>query len=342
MIDTGHAKEMRSFRAEEIRVATESDGSRTLIGYAAVFNSPSEDLGGWIEYVDPHAFDRALKGNADVRCLVEHDPARIVGRTKSGTMTLQADSKGLRFLCKLPDTSIGRDLITSVERGDLDACSFGFIAVEQTWEDDPKSGKVTRTLHDVDLLDTSVVCYPAYPATSVSVRSLPESMPMEIRSMIEKRATDKPLTKKVDGEELTLDCFAYRGSETETSEWKLPIHFASVAKTISHIRLAVQLYGDTQMPDKAEAKKAWTRIKGAAAAHDIEISKDDERSIDKDSEQRALTEQCTCTCPQCMSGACGICSADPQCAGAERIKAEEAERSAWRTDMELRLRLVEA
>ncbi len=330
----------RRYLAQEFRV---SDGaaSPTISGYAAVFNVPSEDLG-WIEEIDPHAFDAVLASKPDCRCLWNHNADHVLGRTTSGTLRLTVDKRGLAYEVDAPETTTARDLIISMRRGDVTQSSFGFICARDQWTDN-KDGSVSRRILEVsELLDVSPVTYPAFTQATSGVRSLPESMPMEIRSMLEKRASEKPLTKKVDGEDLTLDCFAYRGSETETADWKLPIHFATVAKTISHIRNAIAMYSDTIMPDKAEAKKAWTRIKGAAAAHDIEISADDARSIDKDSEQRAMTEQCTCTCSQCMSGACGICSADPQCAGAERIQAEEAERSAWKADMELRLRLAEA
>ena len=184
--------ETRAFKATELRVSTDaSTGVRTLEGYAAVFNSPSEDFGGWSERIDPGAFNRTLLEGADVRCLVEHDPALIVGRTKSKTLSLSVDQIGLRFRCQLPDTTVARDLVTSVERGDLDSCSFGFIAQKESWVEDSQANTVIRTLLDVDLLDTSVVCYPAYAATSVNVRCLPASMPTEIRSKVSKRDDDE-------------------------------------------------------------------------------------------------------------------------------------------------------
>lgn len=183
-------QEILTLRASEVRLSAGADGTRRLSGYAAVFNSPSEDFGGWSERIDPSAFQRTLAEGADVRQLVEHDPARIVGRTKNKTLRLSTDEVGLKFECDLPDTSIARDLIISVERGDLDACSFGFITQSDKYDTDKSTGHVTRTLLDVDLLDTSVVCFPAYPATSVGVRSLPHTMPAEMRSRFEARASN--------------------------------------------------------------------------------------------------------------------------------------------------------
>jgi HK97 family phage prohead protease len=320
--------ENRALRISELRVVS-ANGKRTLSGYAAVFNSPSEDLGGWIEYVAPNAFDRSLAENADVRCLVEHDPVRIVGRTKSGTLRITTDSRGLKFECDLPDTSVANDLITSIERGDLDACSFGFVAVKQEWTEDAQTGAVTRTLIDVDLLDTSVVAYPAYPATSVGVRSLPDSMPVEMRSRISRRSTQK--TKSVDGHELTADCFLIVLDPNDINTWHLPWKFPTAAETVDHLRDALARFDQVEDVPDADLKAAKKKLLQLCKEHGIDTS--ESKSI------RALTDQCTCPCPQCLAGSCGICSADPQCLGAER----NSERSAsWHADAMLKLRLAEA
>jgi hypothetical protein len=320
-------KETRAFRVTELRVMQSDSGSRTLVGYAAVFNAPSEDFGGWSEVVDPGAFARTLSEGADVRCLVEHDPARIVGRTKSRTLRVSTDTKGLRFECDLPDTSVARDLIISVERGDLDACSFGFIAQKQEWLEDSNTGEVTRTLLDVDLFDTSVVAYPAYLATTATVRSLPESMPIEMRSRFEQRR--KTETKSVDGENLTADCFLIVGDPNKTDTWHLPWKFSTEEKTKSHLRDALGRIDQVEGVSDETLKAAKVKLLALSKEHDIDVS--ESKSI------RALTDQCTCPCPQCMAGSCGICSADPQCQGAERASARS-----WKADAELRLRIAEA
>ena len=177
--------ERRMFAAQ-IRSDKARDGKAPkMVGYAAVFDSPSEDLGGFTETIAPGAFTRALQEKQDVRALFNHDPNKVLGRTKSGTLRLAQDDNGLNIECDMPDTTYARDLMTSLDRGDIDQMSFGFYVVEEKWYDD--QGKETpmwmgskRVISDVDLFDVSAVTYPAYPATSVEARSkfnFPEGKP---------------------------------------------------------------------------------------------------------------------------------------------------------------------
>ncbi len=142
-------------------------------GYAATFNSPSGDLGGFVETVAPGAFKRALRAKQDVKALFNHSADQVLGRVGNGTLKLEEDERGLRFECQLNrNVSWHRDLWQSIKRGDIASCSFAFKAPEsgQRWEN--RNGKVQRTLLDVDLFDVSACTYPAYPqGTSVSARS---------------------------------------------------------------------------------------------------------------------------------------------------------------------------
>jgi HK97 family phage prohead protease len=154
----------------EFRAETEGD-KNFITGYAAVYNQPTDKMG-FREVVKPGAFTRALKEKQDVRVLFNHDPSAILGRSTSGTATLSEDNKGLKFRCEMPDTTTGRDVMTSIKRGDISQCSFGFRAVKQAWVNstDPNDKTkmiATRELHDVDLGDVSPVTYPAYDGTSV-------------------------------------------------------------------------------------------------------------------------------------------------------------------------------
>jgi HK97 family phage prohead protease len=160
-------RELRIVANSELRTA--NDGK--LTGYAAVFNSLSEDLGGFRERILPGAFSRTIK-TADVRALINHDPSRVLGRTTTGSLTLAEDSKGLKFTCSLPATTYASDLIESVRRGDISQCSFGFQAREDRWVPGQKQGNSIRELIDVDLFDVSAVTYPAYTDTSIQERSL--------------------------------------------------------------------------------------------------------------------------------------------------------------------------
>ncbi|MDD4985637.1 MAG: HK97 family phage prohead protease [Dehalococcoidales bacterium] len=160
--------EHRSFSLSEVRVAGEG---RQIIGHAAVFNKLSEDLGGFKEKIAPGAFANTIT-NADVRALFNHDPNYVLGRTKSGTLSLIEDSKGLAITIDPPETQWANDLIASVKRGDISQMSFAFRAVRDEWDDDKK----VRTLIEVELFDVSIVTYPAYPQTNVKIRSLIEKI----------------------------------------------------------------------------------------------------------------------------------------------------------------------
>lgn len=163
--------ERRNFSAGELRTITDDDGLRHIIGYAAVFNSLSEDLGGFREKIDPGAFANSINSD-DVRALWNHDSNYILGRNKSGTLTLAEDQRGLKIDITPPDSQWARDLMTSIERGDVSQMSFGFRTVEQRWEGEYPDE--TRTLMEVQLFDVSPVTFPAYPDTSIGLRSLEE------------------------------------------------------------------------------------------------------------------------------------------------------------------------
>ncbi len=161
--------ERRSMGPVELRAA--SDGKPPqLVGYAAVFNSLSEDLGGFREIILPGAFDRALREGHDVRALVNHNPDKMLGRTSSKTARLAIDEKGLGVEVDVPDTQDGRDTTTLVKRGDLSQMSFSFRTLADQWR--TENGEPLRELLDLELFDVSVVAFPAYPATEISARAL--------------------------------------------------------------------------------------------------------------------------------------------------------------------------
>ncbi|MCG7507070.1 HK97 family phage prohead protease [Mesorhizobium retamae] len=144
------------------------DGKKTLIGYAAVFNSDTTIGDYFIERIAPTAFDKAIKG--DVRALVDHDTGRVIGRTKSGTLRLAVDERGLRVEIDVPDTADGRDLWTLVERGDISGMSFGFRVTKQEWDETGDLPK--RTVLEVELYEVSACAFPAYDDTELGMRDL--------------------------------------------------------------------------------------------------------------------------------------------------------------------------
>jgi uncharacterized protein len=157
----------------EFKTGMSGVGTPMMHGVAAVFNSMSEDLGGFREMIAPGAFKSALMGS-DVRALFNHDPSMILGRTTSGTLRLTETDQGLEFDVDPPDTTYARDLVACMQRGDINQCSFGFNvdAGGDTWQKDA-TGQWTRTIHVVSrLYDVSPVTFPAYPDTACAMRSL--------------------------------------------------------------------------------------------------------------------------------------------------------------------------
>lgn len=155
--------------ALELRFAEDDDAAPVIAGYAAVFNSLSEDLGGFREQIAPGAFSKAIGG--DVRALFNHDPSMVLGRTRAKTLQLSEDQRGLRVEFTPPETEMGRQVVASLRRGDVDQMSFGFRTLADKWERNA-DGQEVRTLLEVDLFDVSVVTFPAYQETDVAVRSL--------------------------------------------------------------------------------------------------------------------------------------------------------------------------
>jgi uncharacterized protein len=189
----------KRFLATEVR-AKRNGEKLTITGYAARYNVLSGDLGGFRERIASGAFKRILATNPDVVCLINHSDNAVLGRTTTGTLRLREDGRGLKFECDMPDTTAGRDTYESVQRGDLNGCSFAFMVDDSRMceykeeeiddEDEGMRGKVkrgfravVRTIKDfANLIDVSVVTHPAYPQTSVDARNL--LVGAEVRSRV--------------------------------------------------------------------------------------------------------------------------------------------------------------
>jgi len=184
-------RELRFVFAANVRAARADDQKPAIEGYAAVFNEVA-DLGFFREVIKPGAFTRCLGDKPDVRCLFNHDPNMVLGRTLAGTLTLKEDSKGLFFRCEPPDTSYARDLMACIERGDVDQCSFAFSVEAENWQYSKNAEgdrEALRELTDLNLYDVSPVTYPAYEGTSVGARAMwPDGMPPDL----EQRLLDEP------------------------------------------------------------------------------------------------------------------------------------------------------
>lgn len=161
----------------EIRYLTDSKfearaegNSFKIAGYAAVFNTRSQNLGGFVEEVMPGCFTKTLQ-EADIRALWNHNADHVLGRNKSDTLRLSQDSRGLHYEVDLPDTQVARDLYESISRGDVTQSSFGFAAIEDDFMADEEAG-LLRQLREVQLFDVSPVTYPAYLDASIGKRAM--------------------------------------------------------------------------------------------------------------------------------------------------------------------------
>lgn len=161
--------ERRTVEFTEFRLAPAgADGKRHMVGHAAVFNSLSQDLGGFREEVRSGAFADAV-AHDDVRALFNHDPNFVLGRNTAGTLKLAEDSRGLSIDIDPPDTQWARDLAVSIERGDINQMSFAFQTIKDSWAHDARG--TVRSLIEVRLLDVSPVTYPAYLSADIALRS---------------------------------------------------------------------------------------------------------------------------------------------------------------------------
>ena len=176
-------------RYYDIQLEKRKDSGKTtpvIVGHAAVFGQLSEDLGGFQERISNTAFDDVLDN--DVRAFFNHDPNHLLARTSSGTLKLSVDEKGLKYEFSVPDTSSGRDLLVSMDRGDITQSSFAFTVEDDSWEE--RDGIDIRTINKVKrLYDVSPVSIPAYPDAndlSVAQRSLAINKEQQTRKDEEK------------------------------------------------------------------------------------------------------------------------------------------------------------
>ena len=202
---TGEAKsklETRFIEVDAFEVREESDGMH-LEGYAALFNSRSENLGGFTETIAPGAFRASLKSRNDIKLLWNHDTGAVLGSTRAGTLQLTEDDKGLRVSATLPNTSYGRDAAELVRRKDVTGFSFGFSMPARggdSWNDDGTE----RVLKSVRLFEVSLVTFPAYKQTegTATVRGLDK---VAKRADVDADALADALLKVEQGDEITQD-----------------------------------------------------------------------------------------------------------------------------------------
>ena len=151
------------FRAEE------REGKKVIYGYFILFNQETRLFGNVYEEISPTSVINSLAEN-DIRCLFNHDTSKILGRTGNGTLVLRSDTKGLYGEAEINEADPeALAIYARIQRGDINACSFGFYPVKET-EEIRDDGSVKFTVEDMDLIEVSPVTFPAYPQTEVAAR----------------------------------------------------------------------------------------------------------------------------------------------------------------------------
>lgn len=177
--------EVRSFNIE----FRNDPENRHIEGYGSVFNKRSLDLGGFTEMIAPGAFDGVIE-NSDVKCYLDHNPNRgILARSRNGegSLTLSVDDEGLKYSFDAPHTALGDEVIEGLVRGDYSQSSFAFTVQDESWTKE-EDGRYLRTINKIGgLYDVSIVADPAYPDTSVAMRSLDAFKAQEVPAQEEVR-----------------------------------------------------------------------------------------------------------------------------------------------------------
>jgi len=181
--------EKRTIAYSNLEVRAENEG-RTIVGYAAVWDSPSEFMG-FTEYVKRGAFSKTLNDGADVRLLIDHEGVPLA-RSKSGTLALEEDERGLRVEAELdPANPDAARIISAMKRGDLSQMSFAFRTVKDSWNND----RTVRELREVQLYDVSVVTFPAYEQTVAELRKRQDTVTVETVSTLALRKSQIAVQK---------------------------------------------------------------------------------------------------------------------------------------------------
>ena len=189
---------------KEIRLgdnATSTSESRHIEGYAIVFNSLSNDLGGFREIIEPTAITDELIKNSDILCLMNHDIKKgVLARSYQGrgSLKLDIDEHGLHYSFEAPKTALGDEVLEGIRRGDIAKCSFAFVCGEDNWTKD-ENGEYIRHVKKINkLYDVSLVYHPAYDETEVKAdtRGLDELKAQEEANNIVKENSESDMNDK--------------------------------------------------------------------------------------------------------------------------------------------------
>jgi len=246
-----------------------TDAEPVVSGYAARFNELSEELWGFKEKITQGAFSEAIRG-ADIRALFNHDPSQIVARTKNNTLKVWEDECGLRYeFTPNMKTTAGRDLVEHLRRGDIDQSSFAFSMEGGVEEWDDSGDMPVRILKKIGrLYDVSPVTYPAYPSTSVGLRSAEEIYKAYMKTKEERGVSPQDVSreKAPEGEAWeapTLSDFTSTPWDelSDAEKRRIAGHYAWAAM------MPPETFGDLKLPHHRPSDGAvvWRGVANAAA-----------------------------------------------------------------------------
>lgn len=225
--------ERRYTRGEvEFRAAPAAGGPGVLGGYAAKYETLSQNLGGFVETIARGAFDKSLADGVDVMCRYNHDDNGLLGRTSSGTTRLSSDEVGLMYETDIPDTSVGRDVAVLAERRDITQSSFAFITVEDEWGF-TEQGFPLRTLRQVKLVDVAPVNTPAYLDTSTAMRSLADARGIPA-DQVRAAAAENRLAAIMSGDAAEAEAMVEPAAEHPLNERQAALYEAVEAVVEAH------------------------------------------------------------------------------------------------------------
>jgi len=179
----GPMKKEAELRFLQTTLTLDQEARTKFSGYAAKYDSESQYMG-FIEILRPGVFKKTLNENRNIVATYNHNPDSLLATIKAGTLRLENREDGLWFELDIPDTTVGRDTLALVERGDLFGCSFTMWVMKDEWRWDDQDVPI-REITEAKLTEISIVINPAYLDTEVEARGMPE----EIRKAVEARTT---------------------------------------------------------------------------------------------------------------------------------------------------------
>lgn len=154
---------------DSIEIRSVESGNYLIEGYINKFNTRSKFMR-FYEQIDKRAFDRTLAKGHNIFAMYNHNSDKILGSTKSGSLTLSTDDIGLRFSLQInPNVSYAKDVYELVKSGDVEGCSFGFIALEEQWDIQDDDSEL-RTILDLELIECTITPFPAYEESEATAK----------------------------------------------------------------------------------------------------------------------------------------------------------------------------